>query len=87
LKHRTKNNAQTKANAARTSAPKPGAADTPEAAALMPTQPVASSPAANRRIKRSIAQPLRVTVYYLNFAPTKRTAPTPPAWLGAFMGR
>jgi hypothetical protein len=55
----------------------------------MPTQlnPVASSPAANRRIKRSIAQPLRVTVYYLSFPAIKRTVQTPPAWLGAAYGR
>jgi hypothetical protein len=56
----------------------------------MPTQskPVASSPAAaNRWIKRSVVQSLRVTVYYLNFAPPKRTVPTPPAWAGAFYGR
>jgi hypothetical protein len=62
----------------------------PEATALiMLTQlkPVASSPATNRRIKRSIVPPLRVTVYYLNFAPLKHTVPTPPAWLGGVCGR
>jgi len=50
---------------------------------------VASStaPSGNRRIKRSIVQPLRVTVFVLAFAPTKRTMPTPPPWLGAFYGR
>jgi hypothetical protein len=53
---------------------------------LTQSKPVASSPAANRRIKRSIVQPLRVTVFVLTFAPIKRTVPTPPPWLGAFYG-
>ena len=48
---------------------------------------IAASPASgdNRRVKRSIVQPSRVTVHYLNFVPLKRTAP--PPWLGAFYGR
>jgi hypothetical protein len=45
------------------------------------SKPVASSPAANRRIKRSNVQPLRVTVYYLNFPAITRTVPIPPPWL------
>jgi hypothetical protein len=47
---------------------------------LTQSKPVALSPAKNRRIKRSIVQPLRVTVYHLSFPAIKRTVPTPSPW-------
>jgi hypothetical protein len=45
------------------------------------SKPVAPTPATNQRVKRSIVQPLRVTVYYLNFPAIKRSVATAPPWM------